>query len=71
MTVADAILQLLEQNPGQPLCGECVAKALSLPSKRVYSAIGIIEGRGGRRYHGQCSSCGNRRLVALRTTRGI
>ena len=71
VTVADTILLLLEDRPGQPLCGSCIAKALALSPKRVYSALSITEGRGGRRYHGSCSGCGNRRLVAMRTTGGV
>jgi len=68
MTLADTIFQLLEQQPNQPLCGSCIAQALSLPPKRVYAAMSVIEGRGGRRFHGRCSTCARQRLVAMRST---
>lgn len=71
VTLADKLLLFLEQNPGQPLCGSCIAKALSVPAKRVYSAISLTEGRGGRRFHAKCSVCAKSRLVAMRSTGSI
>jgi len=62
MTHNEAIWRFLESRRGEMFCTQCIADAL-LASKRIDRAILGAEGRGAKRQHGRCASCGKERLL--------
>lgn len=61
-SLVEAVWQYLEAHRGEGFCARCLAVALATAT-RLDHAISIAEGRGARRRHGRCSTCGARRLV--------
>lgn len=62
MTHNEAIWRFLESRRGEMFCTQCITNAL-LASKRIDRAILGAEGRGAKRQHGRCASCGKERLL--------
>jgi hypothetical protein len=61
-TQAPGLWRFLESRRGEMFCSRCLAVALSA-TKRIDRAIFWAEGRGARRLHGPCASCGRDRLL--------
>src|SRR5262249_11454080 len=57
-----ALWQFLSLHRGQAFCAACLAAALGVTG-RIDRAIMGAEGRGARRHHGPCGSCGKDRLT--------
>jgi len=58
------IVFFLRRHPDEALCGRCLAGKLTGRPQVTSSAICRAEGLGVRRAYGQCSACGQNRLVA-------
>jgi hypothetical protein len=57
-----ALWEYLERHHGEMFCTGCLAHALGM-TKRIDRSVIVAEGRGARRYHGPCATCGKPRLL--------
>jgi hypothetical protein len=62
LSIEATLWEFLEQHRGEMFCSHCLAKTLGVTG-RLDRAVMVAEGRGARRQHRQCVTCGKDRLV--------